>query len=371
MSDVFDVFVSYAHSDNATGWVSGLRDSLVEDFASFGRPLRVFLDTRDIRTMDDWEHRILGALEFSRVLLICQSPSYYASEFCRREWVEFLARHRDGRETVAVVYFVEVPQSDTGENAEWRRVVAKSQYADLQPFFDQGVRALLLEDVRDRVTALGTQVWERIDRALRAEAVPGNVSRRNPFFVGRGELIRCLHEQVGTRGAGRVTLVQGLGGMGKTELVVQYAHAYRDQFPGGVWQVDAEGATDLLACLASLAGSPELGLALEASERNDPVAAGRRVLAELRRRCPGVGDRTLVLLDNVSDAAVLSARQVAALPDEGWLRVVATTRLGLDAFPAGVTQGFEVGPLALGESVQVIREQRPARDAERRFPELR
>ena len=360
----FDVFISYSHADAETGWVTGLRDALAADFEGYGRPLRIFLDTSDLHSMDDWEHRILGALEDSRVLLICQSPNYYASTFCRREWEEYLRRHRATHESVAVVYFVEVPDSDATANADWRSAVSRAQHVDLRSFFDRGVDSLLLDDVRARLADLGTQVWQRVDRALRAEAVPGNVPRQNPYFVGRQELIRDLHERVGTRGTGRVAVVQGLGGLGKTELVIQYAHAYRDQYDGGVWQVDAEGATALLPCLARLAAAPELGLALDPADRDDPATAGRRVLAALHDRC-GEHGRTLVVLDNLSEPALLSAREAAALPDEPWLRLVATTREDAGRFPPAHTAVLTVGPLSFDESIELLREHQPARDAAR------
>lgn len=58
--DEYDLFVSYAHSDDRDGWVSGLVEGIRQEHAQFTpRPLAVFFDRQDIRTMDDWEHRIL------------------------------------------------------------------------------------------------------------------------------------------------------------------------------------------------------------------------------------------------------------------------------------------------------------------------
>ena len=102
----FEIFVSYAHKDNApvpaqtTGWITALRDQILADHRRFStEPLLIFFDTDDIRDMDDWEHRILGALRYSRILLVCLSPSYFASPYCRREWEEYVARQPIGRRT--------------------------------------------------------------------------------------------------------------------------------------------------------------------------------------------------------------------------------------------------------------------------------
>ena len=42
--------------------------------------------------MDDWRHRILGGLRQPKILLVCLSPSYFASPYCRWEWDEYLLR---------------------------------------------------------------------------------------------------------------------------------------------------------------------------------------------------------------------------------------------------------------------------------------
>ncbi len=46
-------------------------------------PLRIFFDKHAINDMDDWRHRILGGLRASKILLVCLSPNYFRSEYCR------------------------------------------------------------------------------------------------------------------------------------------------------------------------------------------------------------------------------------------------------------------------------------------------
>lgn len=99
-STEFDIFISYARKDNAPipatyphGWVTAIRDHILADHARVSRePLRIFFDVEEIKTADDWRHRILGALRSSKILLVCLSPGYFASEYCRWEWDEYLRR---------------------------------------------------------------------------------------------------------------------------------------------------------------------------------------------------------------------------------------------------------------------------------------
>lgn len=381
----FEIFLSYSRKDNqptATGpdgepegWVSALYRHLLEDHRRFStEPLRIFFDQNDIHNLDDWRHRILKGLQSSRILLVCLSPNYLASEYCRWEWEEYQRRqvHRlMGSDSVASVYFVEAPGSGDVEVMHWCEELMRTHFTDMRPWFDAGAGALRQAEVRQRLEALGTTLWERIQRARRAMAVPGNLRRHNPHFVGRRDELRRLHEHLALGTVGVVTTVQGLGGQGKTELALAYAHAFADHYPAGLWSVAAEGATELLSLIGQLAFDPALGLNVPSESREDGQRLGRAVLEYLRQRAAqaagdgGIG-RTLILLDNVSDAALLSPDQLAQLPGGlggDWLRLLATTRLALE----DRKQQLAVVPLdALDEdsALSLMRDHQPPRNAQ-------
>ena len=374
----YEIFLSYSRQDNALpphalpdakGWVSALRDHILEDHRRFStEPLRIFFDVSEIRDMDDWQHRILGALRRSKILLVCLSPDYFRSQYCRWEWDEYLRRQVHqlmGADSIATVYFVEVPGSGEQDNARWLASVTHGNFTDIRPWFPEGAAALQREEVRRRMAVLGQSLWERIQRARRAEGVPGNLRRQNPFFVGRREELRRLHEQLATGAVGLVTAVHGLGGQGKTELAVAYAHGWADSYPAGLWVLGAEGKKELLPLIGELAHAPELGYRPTDAERTDPALLGRAVLAELQRRAqavraknPDSATAALLILDNVSEAALLSGAQLATLPRADWLRIIATTRLdaaGLD--PSGKSLAhIAVDSLAEEDALALLRD---------------
>jgi tetratricopeptide (TPR) repeat protein len=387
----YDLFISYSRADNAGGWVSGLRDAIYEDFKAFSsEPFRIFFDTSEIHGRQDWQKRLLDGLTTSRVLLVCLSPNYLRSPYCRWEWEEFArvqARRVGGGDPITGVYFVDLggQQYDAAIEA-WRHEVERVQFETLQPWFPAGVAALQQAEVRDRITALGTEVHEQLRQAQLANAAPGNLRRHNPLFVGRVEELRALRHALTGSAVGVVTAVYGVPGVGKSELAVTYAHAYAHAYQGGTWQVDADGQTEVLEAVSALAFSPELGIAVSDEQLKDRTWLGRRVLARLKELTDtatatareSVSDATaagcLLLLDNVSEPQLLAAEQLAMLPDRAWFHLVVTTRLGISDVGAAGSRAtvamIEVGRLAAGDALKLIREHQPARDAARLQPDF-
>ncbi|KAJ5390663.1 uncharacterized protein N7496_001731 [Penicillium cataractarum] len=54
---------------------------------------------------------------------------------------------------------------------------------------------------------------------------------RNPRFLGQDDLIRQLQTQIACKDRARKAAISGLGGMGKTQIVLELAYRVRDQYP--------------------------------------------------------------------------------------------------------------------------------------------
>lgn len=115
-------------------------------------------------------------------------------------------------------------------------------------------------------------------------------------FVGREVTLEEVREQLS---AGRRTTItqaagpQGLDGVGKTQVAVEYADRYRDQYPNGVIWLSADW--DLDAQLADLAVR---------ARWIAPESERRYILEIARHRLRSLSD-CLIVIDNVQDPASL------------------------------------------------------------------
>ncbi len=120
-----------------------------------------------------------------------------------------------------------------------------------------------------------------------------NVPARNADFTGRGATLELLRDKLA--GGGRAVVVAqalyGLGGVGKTQLALEYAHRFMADYDL-VWWVPSERAEETSGALADLAR--KMGLKV-----GDNVAeAAEAALEELRR---DTTPHWLLIFDNADD----------------------------------------------------------------------
>ncbi|NUT91493.1 MAG: tetratricopeptide repeat protein [Saccharothrix sp.] len=165
------------------------------------------------------------------------------------------------------------------------------------------------------------------------------VPARNPHFTGREGLLARLHEAVRESGTVAVHSLLGMGGVGKSQAAVEYAHRHAADFDI-VWWVPAEQPALIPDHLA------ELGLALALTGPDDPITMAGAVLGVLRHR-----NRWLVVFDNAEDPAALWPY----LPSGDGRVLITTRRGGFGAIGAVV----DVDVLDRPESVALLRNRVP------------
>ncbi|WP_433061664.1 FxSxx-COOH system tetratricopeptide repeat protein [Dactylosporangium sp. CS-033363] len=165
-----------------------------------------------------------------------------------------------------------------------------------------------------------------------------NLPQRNPGFTGRRELIDQLRAAWSAPAYGvEPQVLTGLGGIGKTQVAVEYAYRYA-AFYDVVWFIPAEQPTLIRSSLVELAR--ELHLA-EGETVDDSVRLLREALGEGRPL-----RRWLLIFDDADDPAWFRD----FVPDRGG-HVLITTRVRAWA---QVAPASEVAPFARDESIAFL-----------------
>ena len=284
-----DFYISYAGPDQA--WAEWAGWQLTE--AGY----TVVLDVRD------WlpgENIVLARedalLRADRVLALC-STAYFGGGFTKQEWTAVMAaKHREPRRLIPV----------------WIENLADEELPDLlravRPIKLFGIPAAeasqrLLADLAGDHGQDGTPLFPgpadleepRKDGGsgprLPSAHWPAvwHVPPRNPDFTGRDSLLVQVREALQRASTG-VVVLQGLSGVGKTQLTIEYAYRFAPDYDT-VWVIDAEQPELITRQLADL--SIAIGAVALAADAQTAVTAA---ISALQTR-----QRWLLVFDNVEE----------------------------------------------------------------------
>ena len=166
-------------------------------------------------------------------------------------------------------------------------------------------------------------------------AIWGNVPARNPGFTGREDLLSAVRNALISSDRAVVQALHGMGGVGKTQIAIEYTHRHADTYEI-VWWLNADNSGQLGEQFAALA--VRLGCVSPGGQLSSVRQALRE---ELRGR-----QSWLLVLDNAGDPEAVA----------GWLpggkgHVLITSRV--HAWDE-VAVPVEVDVLARPESVEIL-----------------
>ena len=332
-----DFFVSHAGRDQA--WAEWVAWHLVD--AGY----TVELDSWDWAAGENFVARMHGAVDAAKRVVALFSPAYFEDlRYTTEEWTSALVKNDDGGHRLVPVQIepcavpsllrpllrVELFGVDEAEAA--RRLIAAARgpaRPDGKPGFPGQGRAGMLTvrgESGPRLPGVLPPVW--------------NVGPRNPSFVGRDATLVQLRERLRSGGTAVVQALHGLGGVGKTQMAIEYAHRYAGAYDV-VWWISAEETGLIGEQYAALAVELDLTPA-----RADTASAVGALRAYLRGR-----GRWLLLLDNAE-----SPRELRDwLPAGPGHTLITSRNPGLGELAARV----EVDVLPRPDSVELIQISRP------------
>ena len=233
-SQVFDVFVSYRHSDAEV--VRHLVSALEQ------QGMRVWFDESSIPDFGGITDSARIGLAESKALLIYYSSDYPHSSPCQWELTSgFLAAMRlgDPRSRVLVVN----PESGPGH-------IEPVELRDARYQVSRSVDPSGIDSIAKAVSAHVAGITGELGAGILTPAVwlPSQPSAATRF-VGRWREMWQIHSALHAHRSSMTQLavgpgvlqVRGLGGLGKSLLAREYALRYSESFPGGVFWLYAQG----------------------------------------------------------------------------------------------------------------------------------
>ncbi|MER7694343.1 FxSxx-COOH system tetratricopeptide repeat protein [Streptomyces sp. NPDC097610] len=169
----------------------------------------------------------------------------------------------------------------------------------------------------------------------------GGVPPRNPNFTGRADLLKLLHVHL-RQDTVLPVVIHGMGGVGKSQLAIEYAYRYQSDYDV-VWWIPAEQPALINQAMVELA--QRLGLTTSREAGIDV----RAVQEALGRRHPY--DRWLLIFDNADGPdrirtyfPIRGGAIIVTSRDKEWIRVASPV---------------EVGPFTREESTALLRHSGP------------
>jgi tetratricopeptide (TPR) repeat protein len=197
---------------------------------------------------------------------------------------------------------VEHPDPD----AEVRRFLQLWLNAENQPISVAATEAL--PPVRAQVSPVREDGAEYTADHRGGPATISNMPARNSQFIGRRALLELMRNEI-RRNTRRLMIVRGIGGVGKTQLAIEYTYRYAAEYDL-VWWIPAEEPVQARAALAALAERLDLP---RSKDLNQTARAALTALEDSELRW-------LLVFDNANDSSALRA----VLPAGG--DVLVTTR---------------------------------------------
>jgi tetratricopeptide (TPR) repeat protein len=341
-----DFFISYTAADRAWAeWTAWQLESV---------GYSALLQAWDFDMGQNFVECMRDALEEAEYTIALLSPAYLASPYCRDEWTGAFVRDADGRNRLLQVRI---------EDCELPRLLRTRIFVDLVGLSREDARSRLIKAVRSERRKPreepGFPVPGEPGKLTATAASPGaprfpgsgpritNLPPRHPMFCGRAAHLRQLHRILGRQsspGVVQAAAIHGLGGVGKTQLAIEYAYRHVSEYDV-VWWIPAELLVTVPETLSVLAR--KLGL----REQPNPSEEISALWEHLRDR-----GRWLLIYDNAEGARGLAPYR----PPWGDGCVLITSQT-----PAwGTASTVELGVLREDEALSFLRKRIGNKDKE-------
>jgi tetratricopeptide (TPR) repeat protein len=329
-----DFFISYNKADRTWAeWIAWLLDA-----AGYSTILQAWDFLPGSNFILEMQQAIRGAERTIAVL----SADYLAALYTQPEWAAAFAQDPTGKKGTLVP--VRVRECDL------EGLLSQVVYIDLVKLDEAAAERALLDGLKRDRTKPGVKPdfpGSSSSAVASRPHFPGSPPDvwnipylRNPNFTGREQELAELRDSLEAGEAAALVqprAIHGLGGVGKTQLGVEYAYRHGNDY-GIVWWVRSEDPVTLASDFAGLA--TELNL-----EEKD--AAEQRVIVEAVKKWLRLNRDWLLIFDNAEDVKLTRGY----IPHGSAGHIIITSR---NPVWKGVAKPLSVRALPLGEAIEFL-----------------
>lgn len=319
-----DFFISYNKADKH--WAEWIAWILEEAGNS------VIFQGWDFRPGNNFVLRMQEAAAETRRTIAVLSEDYLNAAYTQSEWAAAFESDPQGKQRILIPIKV--------RKCNPSGLLSSTISIDLVGRSETEARELILEGIKERVKPDEAPVFPAASKesaesgagrvmpnpvpypgtlASNSDSsksdIPSNLPARTQFFTGREEVLTQLHEALQASGATALAqrqAISGLGGIGKTQTALEYAHRHRDEYKSLLWTV-AESRESLISDFVKLAE------VLDLPEKNVP---DQTITVRAVKRWLETNANWLLILDNADDLGIVEE----FLPDTSKGHLLLTSR---------------------------------------------
>lgn len=302
-----DFFISYTGADQQ--WAEWIAWQLEEKGYS------TVLQAWDFLPGSNFVQDMQKALLKSHSTIAVLSSRYLQSAYAQAEWSAVFAEDPTGEKGILIPVRIEPCELKGLHKAIVYIDLVRKDRKQAKSFLLQQLQHLLEESRRKPKQEPGYP-GEDTPEPRYPGSLPDvwNIPRRNPNFTGRDQLLKDLHTSLtdGNHTALTQQALHGLGGIGKSQLAIEYAYRYSTSYDHA-WWIHAEEESSIITHYTALA------TALQLPEKD---AEEQAVIINAVRKWLNTHNGWLLVFDNARDTA--SIRNY--LPDGTGGHVLITSR---------------------------------------------
>jgi hypothetical protein len=170
----YGAFWSYTRLDdrNDEGWLTALREALISEVQALsGKEVEIFQDIDGIAWGERWKQKLVSSADGALFLIPIITPSYFASEPCRKELEQFVDREKvtGFKEFILPIYYIDTPQlQDEFEKATdfLAQTVADHNYEDIRELRHRSIASY---EAKQKIKKLATALVGRLREYARKQ----------------------------------------------------------------------------------------------------------------------------------------------------------------------------------------------------------